>query len=62
MLSAILQLCSFLMKTAQRGSVCFSFQTTGLALFGLKTAENELKTTYISDRRLSLGENVLFQK
>jgi hypothetical protein len=49
-----------MMKTAHRGSFRFSLQTTGLALFGLKTAEKELETTYVSDRRLSLAENARF--
>jgi hypothetical protein len=31
-------------------------------LCDLKRAENELKTTNISDQRLSLGENARFQK
>ncbi len=39
------------MKTAYRGSVRFSLQATGLALLGLKPAENELETTSIDDRR-----------
>jgi hypothetical protein len=35
---------------------------TVLPWFGLKQAENELKTTHVSDQRLSLGQNARFQK
>ena len=33
-----------------------------MACIGSKQAENEPKTTYVSDQRLSLGENLRFQK
>ncbi len=40
----------------------FSSKTRVLVWCGLKQAENRLKTSYVSDLRLSLGENARFQK
>jgi hypothetical protein len=52
----------FSLKTLWQGSFHFSSKTSALALCGLKQAENEPKTSYVSDQRLSLGEYVCFQK
>ena len=40
----------------------FSFKTSILVWCGLKQAENEPKTTHVSDPGLSLCENDCFQK
>jgi hypothetical protein len=40
----------------------FSSKTRVLVWCGLKQAENRPKTSYVSDLRLSLGENARFQK
>jgi hypothetical protein len=40
----------------------FSSKTSILVWFGLIPAENELKTTLVSDQSLSLGQNSRFQK
>jgi hypothetical protein len=45
------------MKTLWKGILNFLLQNGGIGFgAGLKRAENELKTTHISEPRLSLGE------
>jgi len=52
-----------LMKSpGKTGSFQFLFQNKVLVWCSLKPAENELKTTYISDLSLSLAENAHIQK
>jgi hypothetical protein len=52
----------FCWKQSEGVVFIFSSKTSVLPWFGLKQAENELKTTHVSDQRLSLGQNARFQK
>ncbi len=49
-------------KHSSRIVFIFSSKTRELVWCGLKQAENGLKTSYVFDLRLSLGENAGFQK
>ncbi len=58
----VLWLASFHWKLPARVVFIFSFKTSVLVWCGLKQGYNELKTTNVSDPRLSLVENAHFQK
>jgi hypothetical protein len=51
----------FIENTLQ-GSFHFLLQNVPIGFVRSKQAENEPKTSYVSDQRLSLGEYVHFQK
>ncbi len=61
-LATVYCIACFQWKHSGRVVFIFSSITRVLVWCGLKQAENVLKTIYFSDPRLSLGENVCFQK
>jgi hypothetical protein len=50
------------LKTLWQGSFQFFLQNEGISLVRSKTSWKFAETSYVSDLRLSLGENVRFQK
>ncbi len=52
----------FSWKLSVKVVLIFSSKTSVLVWYSLKQAENEPKTTHVSDLRLSLYENHCFQK